>query len=56
MGLYYREKFKNGAEIVVWEITETEEQFMQICALPNDEEEELSFPALTGTTGSQGNP
>ena len=43
MGLYYREKFKNGAEIVVWEITETEEQFMQICALPNDEEEELSY-------------
>ncbi|MEJ1730459.1 hypothetical protein SMA90_29455, partial [Escherichia coli] len=43
MGLYYREQFKNGAEIVVWEITESEEQLKEICVLPNDEQEELSY-------------
>ena len=43
MGLYYQEQFKNGAQIVVWEITETEEQLKEICTLPNEEEEELSY-------------
>ncbi len=43
MGLYYREKFKNGAEIAVWEITETENQLSALCVLPNDEQEELSY-------------
>ncbi|HPJ82602.1 MAG: 4'-phosphopantetheinyl transferase superfamily protein [Bacteroidales bacterium] len=43
MGLYYQEQFKNGAQIVVWEITETEEQLQEICTLPNEEQEELSY-------------
>ncbi|HOF75210.1 MAG TPA: 4'-phosphopantetheinyl transferase superfamily protein [Bacteroidales bacterium] len=43
MGLYYQEQFKNGAQIVVWEITETEEQLQEICTLPNEEREELSY-------------
>jgi 4'-phosphopantetheinyl transferase len=43
MGLFFREKFKNGAEIAVWEITEPEEQLKAMCVLPNDEQEELSY-------------
>ncbi|HPV87645.1 MAG TPA: 4'-phosphopantetheinyl transferase superfamily protein [Bacteroidales bacterium] len=43
MGLYYREQFKNGSEIVVWEITESEEQLKEMCVIPNDELEELSY-------------
>lgn len=43
MGLYFREKFKNGAEIAVWEITETEAQLASMCDLPNEEQEELAY-------------
>lgn len=43
MGLYYREKFKNGAEIAVWEITETEPELAKHCVLPSDEQEELEY-------------
>ena len=31
MGLYYREKFTNGQEIAVWEITEPEEELADRC-------------------------
>lgn len=41
MGLYLRRKLDNGAEISVWEVTETEEELLSIISIPNDELEEL---------------
>jgi len=42
MGLYSRRKLDNGAEIAVWDITESEDDLRAICApIPNDELEEL---------------
>ena len=41
MGLYLRKQLKNGAEISVWEVTETEEELLNIISIPNDELEEL---------------
>lgn len=41
MGLYLRKELKNGAEISLWEITETEEELLSIISIPNDELEEL---------------
>ena len=31
MGLYYRERFSNGQEIAVWEITEQESELAALC-------------------------
>lgn len=41
MGLYFRKELKNGAEISVWEITESEEELLNIISIPNEEMEEL---------------
>jgi len=41
MALYYVEKRSDGFELCVWEITETEAQLCDMCAMPKDEWEEL---------------
>ena len=43
MGLYFRKELKNGAEISVWEVTETEEELLKIISIPNEELEELFY-------------
>ena len=43
MALYLNKKLDNDAEIGVWEITETEEQLIELSATPTDEMEEISF-------------
>ncbi len=43
MALYLKKKLENDAEIGIWEITETEEQLMELSATPTDEMEEISF-------------
>lgn len=41
MGLYFTKELKNGAQIAVWEITESEEELLDIISVPNEELEEL---------------
>ncbi|MBR7157269.1 MAG: 4'-phosphopantetheinyl transferase superfamily protein [Bacteroidales bacterium] len=41
MGLYFRKKLRNGAEISVWEVTESEDDLLNLVSIPNDELEEL---------------
>ena len=42
MGLYSSKELSNGAEIHIWEITESEEELRKLCApIPSDEIEEL---------------
>lgn len=41
MGLYFRKELKNGAEIAVWEVCESEEELLKIISIPNEELEEL---------------
>lgn len=41
MALYLRKELKNGAEISVWEITESEQELLDIISIPNEEMEEL---------------
>ncbi|MBQ3175336.1 MAG: 4'-phosphopantetheinyl transferase superfamily protein [Bacteroidales bacterium] len=41
MGLYFRRKLRNGAEISVWEVTESEDDLLKLVSIPNDELEEL---------------
>lgn len=41
MGLYFRKELQNGAEISVWEITESEDELLSIISIPNEELEEL---------------
>ncbi|MBR5856334.1 MAG: 4'-phosphopantetheinyl transferase superfamily protein [Bacteroidales bacterium] len=41
MGLYLRKKLRNGAEISVWEVTESEDDLLKLVSIPNDELEEL---------------
>ena len=43
MGLYSRKKLNNGAEISVWEITESEDELVRLVSIPNDELEELAL-------------
>ena len=43
MGLYLKKKLDNEAEIGVWQITETEEELIELSATPTDEMEEISF-------------
>ena len=43
MALYLKKKLENDAEIGIWEITETEEQLVELSATPTDEMEEISF-------------
>ncbi|MCF0173102.1 MAG: 4'-phosphopantetheinyl transferase superfamily protein [Bacteroidales bacterium] len=43
MALYLTKELDNEAVIYVWEITETEQELMRMCSIPNDELEELSM-------------
>ncbi len=43
MALYLTKKLENEATIYVWEITETEQELMDMCSIPNNELEELSM-------------
>ena len=43
MALYLRKKLDNNAEIAVWQVTETEEELMNITSVPTDELEEISL-------------
>lgn len=42
MGLVYKKEIEDGAILAVWEITEQEDELMEICSLPNDDLEELA--------------
>ncbi len=43
MPLYLRKKLDNKAEIAVWQITETEDELLNITSVPTDELEEISL-------------
>ena len=43
MALYLRKKLDNKAEIGVWQITETEQELIDLSSTPSDEMEEISF-------------
>ena len=43
MALYLRKRLDNKAEIAVWQITETEQELMNITSVPTDELEEISL-------------
>ena len=43
MALYLKKELENEATIAVWQITETEEELIQLSATPTDEMEEISF-------------
>ena len=43
MPIFLHKELDNDAEIYVWEITETEEELMDLSPVPSDELEELSF-------------
>jgi len=43
MALYLRKKLDNKAEISVWQITETEQELIDLSSVPTDEMEEISI-------------
>ncbi len=43
MSLYLRKKLDNKAEIAVWQVTETEEELLNLTSVPTDELEEISL-------------
>ena len=43
MALYLKKELENEATIAVWQITETEEELIELSATPTDEMEEISF-------------
>jgi len=43
MGLYLKKELDNEAVIGVWQITETEQELIELSATPSDEMEEISF-------------
>ncbi|MGN0190773.1 MAG: 4'-phosphopantetheinyl transferase family protein [Candidatus Cryptobacteroides sp.] len=43
MALYFKKELDNGAEIAVWQITETEEELRALSSVPTDEMEEISL-------------
>ena len=43
MGLYLRKTLENKAEISVWQITETEQERIDLSSVPTDEMEEISL-------------
>ena len=43
MALYLRKTLDNDAEILVWQVTETEEELVQLCSIPSDEMEEIQM-------------
>lgn len=43
MALYFKKELDNGAEIAVWQITETEDELKSLSSVPSDEMEEISL-------------
>ena len=43
MGLYLKKELENEAVIGVWQVTETEDELIELSATPADEMEEISF-------------
>lgn len=43
MALYFKEKLENDATLAVWQITETEQELVELSSTPSDEMEEISF-------------
>lgn len=43
MSLYFKKELDNGAEIAVWQITETEDELKALSSVPSDEMEEISL-------------
>ena len=43
MGLYLKKKLENDATIAVWQITETEQELIELSSVPSDEMEEISY-------------
>jgi phosphopantetheine--protein transferase-like protein len=43
MGLYLKKELDNEAVIGVWQVTETEEELIELSSTPSDEMEEISF-------------
>ena len=43
MALYFKKELDNGAEIAVWQITETEDELKALSSVPSDEMEEMSL-------------
>jgi phosphopantetheine--protein transferase-like protein len=43
MGLFLKKELENEAVIGVWQITETEEELVELSSTPSDEMEEISF-------------
>ncbi len=43
MALYLKKKLDNEATVAVWQITETEQELIQLSSTPSDEMEEISF-------------
>ena len=43
MGLYLKKKLENDATLAVWQITETEQELIELSSTPSDEMEEISF-------------
>lgn len=47
MGLFFSRETENGATISVWEITESENELLDLCSVPSEELEELQFTKST---------
>ena len=47
MGLYLRKELKNGAEISVWEVTETEEDLLKIISIQAESRTKDSRPQFS---------
>ena len=43
MGLYLKKELENEATIAVWQITETEQELIELSSTPSDEMEEISY-------------
>ena len=43
MALYFKKELDNGAEIAVWQITDTEDELKALSSVPSDEMEEISL-------------
>ena len=43
MGLYLKKKLDNDATLAVWQITETEQELINLSSTPSDEMEEISY-------------
>lgn len=43
MGLFLQKTLDNGAEILVWQVTESEQELKNMCSVPADELEEINM-------------